>query len=249
MGVAQCFDSLDAAVAVGPGGRAFVAYGAVKRTSSGFRTLVRLATARPGRRFGTPVAISDPGEPAVGANVARVRDGGAIVTWIRGGTVPRQRTVALRVDPKGRPRTRPRALAGPACLGALLRVSAQDEVTFAWTSHGSGDDHISIAASAGPAAGPYGPGVDLGRRDYASTDALGLDARGNAILVYSPDGKTTVTRVRPPGGAFGAPLTVPRPARGPGRVQPGGRLVEAGPRLTLLQYLLRGKTLLRDWAP
>lgn len=249
VGIENCFDGLDAAVSAGPGGRAFVAYAAVKRTSSGFRTLVRLAAARPGRRFGTPKEISDPGDVALGARVARVRGGGAAVTWVTGATVARHRIVGVFVDGRGAPRGRPAVLSGRTCVAALLRVSVQNELTAAWICEGDSElDHISIAASTGPATGPFAPSVDLGRRDYASTDALGLDARGDAVLVYSPDGKTTVTRVRPPGGAFGAPLTVPRPLRGRQRVEPGGRLVEAGPRLTLLQYFLRGKTLLRDWA-
>jgi hypothetical protein len=101
----------------------------------------------------------------------------------------------------------------------------------------------------GPVAGPLAPSVDLGRRDYASQDSLGLDARGNAVLVYSPDGKTTVTRVRPPGGAFGAAVTVPPLTRRRVAALPGGQLVEAGPRLTLLQYSGPQRWQLRDWAP
>ena len=158
--------------------------------------------------------------------------------------------LAVRVGRTGELRSPATVLSDATCVAGPIRVNPRDEVTIAWIcEHDEGLDHISIAASVSPAAGPLAPGIGLGRRDYASQDALGLDGAGNAVLVYSPDGDIVVTRVRAPGGAFGEPLPVPMLTGSGAPVERGGRLIEAGSRLTLLQVGDRATSQLRDWTP
>ena len=245
--VDDCVEYPDFALSVAPGGRAFATWHAV--TPDRARTAVRLAVARLGHRFSRAVTLSAAGRSATGARIARLHDGGAIVTWVEGDTPSEFRIVALRLGPDGRPRSPVSVLSEATCSGAQIRVN-RDEVTIAWAcEHDRRPEHRSIAASAGPAGGPLAPGAELGRRDSSSQDALGVDGAGNTVLVYSPDNTATLTRVRPPGGVFGSPLVVPSLT---GRQQPrrgGGRLVEAGPRLTLLQEASGPTTQLRDWTP
>lgn len=120
-------------------------------------------------------------------------------------------------------------------------------MTIPWLcEHDSSLNHITIGAAYGPSASLQLTTADLGPRAYASRDAFGLDAAGNAVLVYSPDGTATFTRVRPPLGPFGAPFAVPDPAGEPPGY--GGQLIESGDRFTLLRAGTPTSSL-RDWRP
>ena len=249
-GIADCLDSAFLQLAVGRGGRAFVAWPRVSRTGLGYRTGARLAVARPGHRFGHSMAISEAPDVSIPADIALLRDGGAIVTWVRGATLRRQRVMAARFDRSGIRRVAPSVLSATTCVDPRIRVDPQDEVTIVWIcDYDPGLESISIVAFGGPAFAPLTSGVALGRRDYASRDALGFDGAGNVVLVYSPDGNTSVTRLRPPGGTFGEPTPVPMLTGSRAPVELGGRLIEAGPRLTLLQTGEHATSQLRDWTP
>lgn len=234
------------AVAIGPRGRAYVAWEAHDRR---MHRLIRLAVAPPGLGFAPPQSVSPrsvaTADPAIGV----LADGGVIVAWtgLRRGKAPR--VMAARRDPNGRPAGPSQALSPQGCREAKMRVNRRDETTIAWECRWRTDNRW-IGAAVAPGGRPFGQPVALS--DPATSDAvspvLALDADDNTIIAYDEQqnqdqrGFRVTTRMRPAGRPFGQPYVVTSGLT--------HRIVASGSRLTLFIIPLKGREVLQSqWTP
>ncbi|MEA2157187.1 MAG: hypothetical protein QOE11_3327 [Solirubrobacteraceae bacterium] len=249
----------DQAVAIGPLGSAYVVWAAEVRTGADVHTRLRMTVLRrSGRRLGQEHFLSasgDAGQPSL----AVLRDGTALVAWrasLPAGGEQNDPAPIVAVA------STPDAVAGaPQTVSAgrgelpQLRVGAQGEAVLAWDGFDptpGSPDGPRISAAVRPAgAAAFGPATTLSPAGVAAGFAsLAVDAAGSAYVVYSAaapsaSGPVALSHVRPPGGAFGAPI-----ALAPGFS--GLTVLAAGARVTAVSGAGSGgagRTLVSDWTP
>ena len=157
VGIEDCLRYADMVVSAAANGPALVGYSAVKRSATGFHTFIRFAVAPRGHRFVDPVELSGPDDVATGVRIARLRDAGAVVTWVSGPTIRTHRVVGVLVGRDGAPRSRAVVLSDRTCVASLLAVDAHDDVTMTWLCrHNERPNSTSIAAATFPWGWPAG---------------------------------------------------------------------------------------------
>ena len=174
-------------------------------------TIIQAATRPPGGSFGAPVDLSAPGQDADEPQVEVAPDGTATAVWRRfDGS---KQIVQAATRPSGGVFSAPMNLSAPG-QNAFGRPQVAADPSGAFTAVWSREDGTNdiVQAATRPPGGSFGAPVDL--------SATGQDNDGSRIAI-APDGTTTVVwrrsdgtntiiqaATRPPGGIFGAPVTV-----------------------------------------
>lgn len=250
----------DHTVALGPLGSAYVAWAANVRTGGGLHTRLRMAVIRRSGRVTGDHAISSAADgDASQPTIAVRRDGTADVAWRAslpaGGEQDEAALILAAVSTPLEVSSRAQAVSLLRGERPLVRVDAQGEAILAWDQFDStpqNPDGSEIAVAVRPAgADAFGAAATITPPTLtASGSSLAVDAAGRAYLVYSAFGGDLsipgaspfgLSRVRPPGGAFGPPLALPA---GFG----GATVFSAGAKVTAVSGANRaGRRLVSDW--
>jgi hypothetical protein len=183
----------------------------VWRRFDGSNTIIQAATRPPGGSFGAPVDISATGQNAVNPEIAVGPDGTAAAAWQRSNGSNTIIQAAIR--PPGGSFGAPVDLSAPgqnAFGNPQVAVDPSGAVTVVW-SRSNGSDEI-VQASTRPPGGSFGAPVNLsatGQDNDRPQVATGPE--GTATVVWRrSDGTNTIIQAatRPPGGVFGAPITI-----------------------------------------
>lgn len=193
-----------------------------------------LATARAGRRFGTPRVVQRRG---VGDYAIAAAPGGAfLLAWQDAGNL----RLAVRTK-AGRAVVRRHFASRPLSVISGVAVAADPKGGYALAERIFPGDTVGArryrvrARSLDPAGRPLGPVQDLGGGQFGidarPTQAIAVDGTGRAVLAFrrenpvsAPFGtpEPVLVSVRPHGGAFGPPVALAGPVAADPRVAVDG---------------------------
>ncbi len=183
----------------------------VWQRDNGSNTIIQAATRPPGGNFGLPADLSAPGRDAGDPQIEVAPDGAATAVWRRSDGSKQITQAASR--PPGGVFGAPVNLSAPGqnAFGRPQVASDPDGAFTAVWSREDGSNDI-VQAATRPPGGSFGAPVDLsatGQDNDRSQIAIAPD--GTATVVWRrSDGTNTIIQAatRPPGGIFGAPITI-----------------------------------------
>jgi hypothetical protein len=167
--------------------------------TNGTKYVVQAASRPRGGDFGTPVDLSDSGQDATYSAPAVAQDGATVVAWARSDGTNTLAQVTRR--PAGGSFDLPVTLsaAGGDATYPAASVNRAGDVLVAWTRG------TVAQARLGTLTGGFAPVTDFGAGGGRVSAAI--DDTGLGLVTYGA-GAAAFGSIRPPGGSFGAPLSL-----------------------------------------
>ncbi|MEA2126371.1 MAG: hypothetical protein QOI80_3153 [Solirubrobacteraceae bacterium] len=172
---------------------------------------LKVSARPPGGKFAAPTVLSTPGSSAGGFAVALDRSGGAVAVWDESDSTSVEQSVRLATRPSGG------AFSAPVGVGtgqnSRVGMTAAGEAVIAWETtdaDGVAGDVTAVVAPGAPAPGPATTVRDATGFPVIDS-ALAVGADGTAILAFRGSDGTIQASIRPPAGAFGAPIVLSDP--------------------------------------
>jgi hypothetical protein len=233
----------DHTVAIGPLGSAYVVWAATERAPDTVRSRLRMTVIRRSNRRSREHAISPAAASASQPSVAVRGDGTADIAWRASLPTGGEQNEAAPIWAAA---SGPDALTAPPRQVSLLpaerpvlRGNRQGEAILAWSEYdltpGSPEGPRIATAVRAAGAKAFGLPATISTGDpVTSTASLAVDAAGTAFLAYSSSAPPPaaaplgLSRTRPPGGVFSAPLALPAGIEQPLLIAAGAKVVAAG---------------------
>lgn len=190
---------------------------AVWSRSNGSKRVVQASTRPPGGEFGPPEDLSNPDFNAWEPAIVFAADGAATVIW-RGGSAASNAIQAATRPPGGAFGMPVTISAGSDAFRHDIAAAPDGSVTVAWYRTYAGNDTVQVTTR--PPGGTFGTPVDISAAgEPAKSPRLAIGGDGTTAVVWlrTESGDDTLrAAVRPPGGAFGAPVDLSLPATAAG---------------------------------
>jgi hypothetical protein len=179
----------------------------------GGEEIVQSASRPAGGPWSTPVAVTAAGEEGALAEVGIDTAGNVTAAWERTDAATR----VIRESDRGGSGSwsAPRRLSpsGVSSFAPEVAVDPGGDAAVAWQRNNGAEVAIEAAARSG--LGPWGSAVPVSPSGaFAQLQKVGIDAAGNAILVWR-EGKLPSTAIdaaaRPAGGVWGSPVVISTP--------------------------------------
>jgi hypothetical protein len=248
----------DHVVALGPLGSAYVVWAAFERTANDdVHTRLRMAVIRRSNRHGPAQAISGAADGDASQPSVAVRPGGtAEIAWRAslpaGGEQNESAPIMAAASTPDMVTSPPQVISTHRGEQPVIGVDRQGEAILAWDQFNATPQIVEvqeIAVAVRPAAAsPFGAAAVLSPANAVPGRAsLAIDAVGTAYLAYYtyngvPGTPIGLSHVRPPGGAFGAPIALPATLQ-------AVSLLAAGPKVSAVGGGSSARVLVSDWMP
>jgi hypothetical protein len=239
-------------------GSAYVVWAAFERTANDdVHTRLRMAVIRRSNRHGPAQAISGAADGDASQPSVAVRPGGtAEIAWRAslpaGGEQNESAPIMAAASTPDMVTSPPQVISTHRGEQPVIGVDRQGEAILAWDQFNATPQIVEvqeIAVAVRPAAAsPFGAAAVLSPANAVPGKAsLAIDAVGTAYLAYYtyngvPGTPIGLSHVRPPGGAFGAPIALPATLQ-------AVSLLAAGPKVSAVGGGSSARVLVSDWMP